>query len=87
MHIREGSSANYSEAGRSFELAVTDTSDAEMDKVVAIPARHLQKHEKITHSDLPFTVSVQKFYLTGRLWRSEKHGRHGRRPVVEGIAP
>jgi len=62
MHIRQGSSANYSEAGRSFELAVVDTTDADSDKVVAIPEHRLLKRGDISHSELPFTVRVKAFY-------------------------
>src|ERR1041385_8044916 len=52
MHIREGASANYSEAGRSFELAVIDTTDADTDKVVAIPEHRLRKRRDIAHPEL-----------------------------------
>lgn len=62
MHIRQGSSANYSEASRSFELAVTDTTDADSDKVVAIPEHRLLKRGDIGHPELPLTVRVKTFY-------------------------
>src|SRR5436190_2015001 len=42
MHLRIGETKNYSEAGRKFELAIIDTSDADSDKVVAIPESLLQ---------------------------------------------
>jgi hypothetical protein len=69
MHIREGSSSNYSEAGRSFELAVIDTTDADSEKVVAIPEHRLLKRRDIPHADLPFTVRVKTFYANSSLSR------------------
>ncbi len=78
MHIREGSSANYSEAGRSFELAVVDTTDADTDKVVAIPEHRLLKRRDIAHPELPFTVRVQKFFINSSL---SKESGEGYQPV------
>ena len=78
MHIREGSSANYSEAGRSFELAVIDTTDADTDKVVAIPEHRLLKRRDIAHPELPFTVRVQKFFINSSL---SKESGEGYQPV------
>jgi len=78
MHIREGSSANYSEAGRRFELAVIDTTDADTDKVVAIPEHRLLKRRDIAHPELPFTVRVQKFFINSSL---SKESGEGYQPV------
>src|SRR6185503_597814 len=74
MHIREGSSANYSEAGRSFELAIIDTTDVDMDKVVAIPEHRLMKHRDTAHPELPFTLRVQQFYVISSLTREKAEG-------------
>jgi hypothetical protein len=74
MHIREGASANYSEAGRSFELAVIDTTDADSDKTVAIPEHRLLKRRDIAHPELPFTVRVKTFYGNSSLSRERGEG-------------
>lgn len=74
MHIREGSFANYSEAGRSFELAIVDTTDATEDKVVAIRARRLQKSGDITHAELPFTIRVKKYFPNSELSQDPASG-------------
>src|ERR1044071_6348096 len=37
LHLREGEAKNYSESERQAELAVVDTTEADLDKVVAIP--------------------------------------------------
>jgi len=65
MHIRNGGTKNYSEAGRSFELAVIDTSEADTDKVVAIPGRQLSGDVK--HPELPFTVRVKEYFANAEL--------------------
>src|SRR6185312_2408329 len=44
MHIRAGSSANYSESTSDYEIAITDTTDKALDTVVAIPDHSLLKH-------------------------------------------
>ncbi len=74
MHIREGSSSNYSEAGRSFELAVIDATEADSDKVVAIPEHRLLKPGDVTHGELPFTVRIKSFYPNSSLAREKGDG-------------
>jgi hypothetical protein len=74
MHIREGSSANYSEAGRSFELAIIDTTDADVDKVVAIPEHRLLRRGDLVHPELPFTVRIQKYYVNSSLSKDRGEG-------------
>lgn len=74
MHIRNGGTKNYSEAGRSFELAVVDTSDAETDKVVAIPGRRLSHRNDVTHPELPFTVRVKQYFANSELAQNESPG-------------
>jgi hypothetical protein len=61
MHLRLGETKNYSEVPTAFELAIVDTTDAKMDKVVAIAPRRLFKGGEITHPELPFTVRLKKF--------------------------
>ena len=74
MHIRQGSSSNYSEAGRSFELAVIDTTDVDSDKVIAVPEHRLLKRRDISHPELPFTVRIKTFYANSSLSRERGDG-------------
>ncbi len=74
MHIRVGETANYSAAGRTFELAVVDTGEADTDKVVAIPEHRLQKRGDIVHPELPFTVRIKTFYPNSSLSREGGEG-------------
>ncbi len=62
LHLRVGDSRNYSESDREFELAITDVTDKDADKVVAIPEHLLLKQGTISHPQLPFTLKVAKFY-------------------------
>jgi hypothetical protein len=62
LHLRNGETKNYSEAGRQDELAVIDTTEPDLDKVVAIPQALLMRRKDINHSELPFTVRVKSFF-------------------------
>jgi hypothetical protein len=61
LHLREGQAKNYSESDRQFELAIIDTTDADTDKVVAVPQSSLMRQKEIRHAELPFTVRVHEF--------------------------
>jgi hypothetical protein len=74
MHIRNGGTTNFSEADRNYELAVVDTSDAESDKVVAIPGNILLKRGEVRVPDLPFTVRVKTFYHNSSLTQESAEG-------------
>lgn len=67
MHIRAGSSANYSESTGDCELAVIDTTNPERDSVVTIPGHLLAKGGEIRLPELPFTLRVQTFYPNSSL--------------------
>lgn len=62
LHLREGEAKNYSETGREAELAVIDVTDADTDKVVAIPQGLLATQKSIRPGGLPFTVRVKQFF-------------------------
>ncbi len=70
LHLRVGQAKNYSEAQRSYELAVTDTTDRRSEKVIAIPCGLLARQGQVTDSQLPFAVRVKTFYANSDL--SEK---------------
>jgi hypothetical protein len=62
MSIEEGASKNYSESGRTSELAIIDVTDPGANTVVAVPQSLLATSQEITHSQLPFKVMVDRFY-------------------------
>jgi ResB-like family len=62
LHLREGEAKNYSESQRQTELAIVDTTEPELDKVIAIPQRALMSRTVIRHAEMPFTVRVNHFY-------------------------
>lgn len=84
MHIREGEAKNYSEATRSYELAIVDTTDATEDKVVAIPGRRLARGGDIQARELPFTVRVQAYYRNSTLSQAADAGLE-RVPATAGV--
>jgi hypothetical protein len=67
LHLRNGETKNYTEMSSHFELAVTDTTDAATDRVVAIPAHLLASREEIQDAALPFTVRVPTYYANSAL--------------------
>lgn len=86
MHIRQGGSKNYSEADRSYELAITDTTDAQSDKVVVIPAARLQLRGEISHPDLPFTLRIKNYFVNSALSEKSETG-YSQVNATAGIAP
>lgn len=61
MRIHEGQVKNYTEADRLSELVIIDTTDAEKDKVVAIPERML-KEGATFEEQMPFKVEIKAWF-------------------------
>jgi hypothetical protein len=74
MHLRNGETKNYSEAPRRFELAVIDTTDAQADKVVAIPGSRLLQGNDLSHPEMPFTIRVATYYANSSLVETQAAG-------------
>ncbi len=73
MRLDQGQTRNFSESFRNVELAITDTTDAKFDDVVAIPERALARKQTIQHPKLPFRVTV-KTYLPNSTLRMRAGG-------------
>ncbi|MEX2285824.1 MAG: cytochrome c biogenesis protein CcsA [Planctomycetaceae bacterium] len=79
--LGEGEAANFTRDIRSVELAVVDGSDPDEDRVVVIPRSRFPKPsvpdsqednaEPISHSDLPFDVTILRYYRNSDLRRIE----------------
>jgi len=67
LHLRIGETRNYTEADRAYELAVTDTTGKDSDKVVAIPCNLLVRHSEVGDPEMPFRVGVKTFYANSEL--------------------
>jgi hypothetical protein len=74
MRLAQGDTKNYSEDPRRMELAVIDTTDAELDQVTAIPEALLRRSRVIEHQSLPFRIVVKNFYQNSRLHPSSETG-------------
>jgi hypothetical protein len=61
LHLRIGQTQNYSEAQRDYELAITDTTDRKLEKVVTVPWTLLIQHVGWVGSDRPLAVSGLPF--------------------------
>ncbi len=83
VHLRNGQASNYSATEREAELAVIDVTEAETDKVVAIPQQMLQRQRIIRHSEMPFSVRVKEFFHNSSL---ENIGpQSGVAPATQGV--
>ena len=67
MRLTQGEPKNYSESQFDFELAIIDTTNPEMDEVVAIPSGLLAKDREIQHPMLPFRVVPKQYYPNSTL--------------------
>jgi len=74
MHLRVGDTKNYSEADRTYELAVVDTTDAQADRVVTIPGHRLQEGGEVSLPGLPFTVKVKQYFINSALSEKQQTG-------------
>ena len=71
LHLREGEAKNYTEADRQVELAVIDTTEPDLDRVVSIPQGLLARKKEIRHAELPFTLRVENFYANSAVENRE----------------
>lgn len=62
MTIDEGATVNFAEDIRTVELAITDPSDPEQDRVVVIPESRLHQGGPIELPNLPFDIEVIDYY-------------------------
>jgi len=67
MRIREGATINYVEQDRTYELAIVDKSDPNVDDVIVIPATRLRPGATIAVDTLPFDVTVDRYYANSRM--------------------
>ena len=58
MTIREGETATFFDRSQQFELALTDTSDEEVDRVITIPQSLLKPGKVVSVGALPFDLKV-----------------------------
>jgi hypothetical protein len=84
MRIAGGETKNYSEDVRRMELAVTDTSDNDLDQVTAIPDTVLRRSRTIDHWSLPFRLVVRNFYQNSRLKMLSDAGNEARPSANQG---
>jgi hypothetical protein len=69
MRIEEGETKNYAESYQFYELAITDTTNADFDDVVVIPKELLERGEVVQHPKLPFRVVPKAFFPNVNLER------------------
>src|SRR5690606_3713044 len=70
MWLEEGETGNYTTSFHNDELAIIDTTDADKNKVVAIPVELLEKGAPITHPRLPFRIETRSYYTNAIVTRA-----------------
>src|SRR5262249_33713448 len=86
LHLREGQTKNYSETQRQAELAVMDTTDAEMDTVAAIRQGVLRRQKATRHAALPFTIRIKSFFANSQV-ANRKENSSEPPAASQGIGP
>jgi hypothetical protein len=61
MVLQIGETTNFIDHSRKFELAFTDASAPDKDRVVTVPQSMLRPGARVTHPDLPVDVEVVEF--------------------------
>src|SRR5947209_11871300 len=84
MRLAGGDTKNYSEDQQRVELAVIDTTDADLDQVSAIPESVLKENRTIDHWTLPFRIVVRNFYQNSRLRMVTEAGPNARAIANQG---
>ncbi|WP_397568491.1 cytochrome c biogenesis protein CcsA [Schlesneria sp. T3-172] len=67
MNLVEGERTNYVHDIRTIELAVSDVTDPQADKVIAIPKSLVLDTKPIDHPDLPFRMTVSGYLKNARI--------------------
>ncbi|MCA8921086.1 MAG: cytochrome c biogenesis protein CcsA [Planctomycetes bacterium] len=83
MEITEGETGTYAYDVREAELVVIDPSHSDHDDlVIAVPVGKLFDGSRITHSLLPCTVEVERYYPNSEVLRTEDPGADRDAPAV-----
>lgn len=86
LHLREGEAKNYSERDRHVELAISDVTDPERERVVAIPHRILARQQEVEAPGLPFRVRILQFHPNAAV--SQRTAQSTRPPPAnQGFGP
>ncbi len=87
MRLTEGSTLNYAQHERNFELALIDTTAPDDDDVVAIPSRFLERGETVQHPKLPFRVVPKAYFPNAVLARREANSTSPASEATAGVGP
>ena len=87
MRLTEGEGRNYSESSSETELAIIETTRADVDTVHVIPEKHLAKQQEIPIEGLPFRVRVNRYYRNSAL--ADRRGAMTNEPAAatQGFGP
>lgn len=84
MRLTRGETKNYSEDQQRVELAVIDTTDADLDQVTAISENVMKDNRTVDHWSLPFRILVKNFFKNSRLRMLSEAGPNARPLANQG---
>jgi hypothetical protein len=74
MPLRTGDISNHMISQRGHELAISDTTNAEFDQVVAVAEHRLKKGAHIATAALPFSIRIRELYPNSELINLREKG-------------
>lgn len=86
LHFRLNEAKNYSEADRTWELAVIDVTDPQDNRVVAIPESVLESERVVRSAALPFSLTVKEFHPNATLSDTAQPG-YQKATATAGFGP
>jgi ABC-type transport system involved in cytochrome c biogenesis permease subunit len=87
LRLDQGQTKNFSESYRNVELAITDTTNAAFDEVIAIPEGRLMHPAPIQHPRLPFRVAVKTYLPNATLQMGAPATGATAFPATQGLGP
>ena len=87
MVLDTGQTRNYSESERYNELAITDTTDANFDEVVAIPEEAIAANQTIQNPKLPFRIVPRLYYPNAIVQPRQDAPDAAAAPADQGVGP
>lgn len=73
MHLEEGETTNYVSDIRTYELAVSDTTDLNQEQVTVIPRSMIKKGQEFDLPNLPFKLTIKDVMQNSNLRGASMH--------------
>lgn len=85
MTLDEGGRSDFTESLTLIEVAVTDTTDPETNRVYAVPQAMVERNQQIQNEELPFQISIDRFMPNSALQRRDERAPESALVVNQGF--